>query len=146
MSKVYEIEIGGKTRALRYEFADARALARRFKAPLSKLLQEDALGLWNLTSADPEFQVAFVAAGIHRDLRLPVEEVEVKVEGWFTQACAPGGPGIGAWVLGAFKAALYSGVVHGRSVDWDEQFQAQVALREDASGKAQEPAPEAVPS
>lgn len=151
--KQFLVEIGGKERALRYTFADARALVRRF-GPLPKALNEDQLGMFGVANVNPDFQVAFVAAGLahERDLKqLPLGELEDKVTGWFDELCGENGPGIGSVLVGAFKAALYAGIVHGKSVDWEGELKKQVDLRTALAGEtpgkgeaaAEEPPPAA---
>lgn len=130
--KVFEVELGGKRRQLRYTPADGVALWKRFNRPLTKLLLEDCLGLRDgkpTTDFNPEAQLAVLAVGLKSE--------DATVGKWLEQA-QYGKPevSIGDFLGVAVKAAFYSGIVNGRSIDLDEIKTAA----EDDEGKAQEPA------
>lgn len=129
--KVFEVELGGKRRQLRYTPADGVALWRRFNRPLTKLLLEDCLGMRDgkgTTDWNPEAQMAVLAVGLKAD--------ESQVLKWLETA-QYGRPevSIGDFLGVAVKAAFYSGIVNGRSIDLDE---IKTTAESDDEGKAQE--------
>lgn len=126
--KVYEVEIGGKVRPLRYTSKDGVALFKRFGRPLTRLFLEDCLGLkageWT-SDVNPEVQIAVLAVGLKVD--------EEKVYTWLDGLLQSGKP-IGDVMAPAIKAAFYSGVVNGRSLDLDEVTKSE---EDEAAGKVQ---------
>lgn len=104
------------------------ALFKRFGRPLTRLFLEDCLGLkdgaWT-GDVNPEVQVAVLAVGLKVD--------EEKVYTWLDGLLQAGKP-LGDVILPAIKAAFYSGIVNGRSLDLDEVAKSE---EDEAAGKVQ---------
>lgn len=125
--KVYEVEIGGKVRPLRYTSKAGVALFKRFGRPLTRLFLEDCLGLRDKVwtgDVNPEAQIAVLATGLRVD--------EDKVCDWLDGLLKAGKP-IADLLGPAIKAAFYSGIVNGKSLDLDEVTKDA----EDEAGKAE---------
>lgn len=155
MAKDFYVEIGGKSRLLRYRTRQAIELKARFGRPLIRLLREDVMGLVAepdpkqpgktvyvvAGTTDPEVQVAFLHAGlVHNNPRL----TEPQVIDWIDQHMEAEGATMGDLIEPVWKAVFMSKVL-GYQLDMDAEA-AKAAADSEASGpseggKAPEPAP-----
>ena len=134
--KEYVITIGGKERRLRYTPRDAIELYKAFSKPLGHLVRQDVLGGFDaennsLGDYRPDAQVLFLRVGLAHDIPRLTED---QVLNWIEAHLAEGG-NIWDLVWPAAKAAYYSGIVLGRSLDL-----------EDDEGKAQTTPSSAAPT
>lgn len=136
------VEIGGKSRRVRYTSSDGRALYRQFEKPLNKLFMDDVLGLHKDPSdgrmrlggtVNPEAQFAVLMTGLKHDQPSLTDEM---LDSWIDAHLDAGLP-MGDLVGPAVKAAYFKGVVTGRSLDLDEIEKNVV----EEQGKGPEPAP-----
>lgn len=116
--KEFFVTIGGKERRLRYTPRDAIELYKAFQKPLSHLVRLDVLGGFDaknnsLGDYRPDAQVLFLRVGLAHDIPQLTED---RVLDWIeTHLLASGN--IWDLVWPAAKAAYYSGIVLGRSVN-----------------------------
>lgn len=123
--KVFEVELGGKRRRIRFTPMDGAKLWRRFNKPLFNLLMHDCMAVGSNGKSTGEFnpdaQLALLSLGLATD--------EETVSQWIYEAqCGHSDVTIADFVMPAIKAAFYSGIL-GKSIDLDAE--------EDKSGKAQ---------
>lgn len=122
--KVFEVELGGKRRRLRFTPMDGAKLWRRFNKPLYRLLMDDCLAVGrngrSTGEFNPDAQLAVLSLGLGTD--------EETVSKWIADA-QYGHPdvSIADFIMPAVKAAFYSGIL-GTSLDLDKDS--------DDSGKA----------
>ena len=133
--KEFSIRLGGEDRRLRYTPGDGIQLYRDFGKPLEHLVRGDILGGFDdegepRNEFRPDAQATFLRLGLAHDLPRLTEK---QLLDWIDEHFAGGGS---MWELvwPAAKAAYYSGIVLGRSVDLEER------VKKAAEGKA-EPAP-----
>jgi hypothetical protein len=148
--KEFRVVLGGKSRVLRYTSNDGRELFRRFKKPLGDLIFHEIMGLdadfKNASTGNPEVQFITLLLGLQHDLPKLDEATLAK---WI-DAVLQEGESIAAVYGEAGKAALYSGVITGRQLDFEEEVkrllkkQADELAGETPPGNVQEPATETV--
>ena len=121
--KEYFVNLGGQDRRLRYTPKDGVDLYRKFGKPLRALFEFDVLGGFasdgaGLANYNPDAQVAVLLAGLSHDEKRLTEE---KLCGWIEEHYASGGT---MWDLAhvASKAAYFSGIVLGRSVNIEDDI------------------------
>jgi hypothetical protein len=126
--KEFTIRLGGEERRLRYTPGDGIQLYKEFGKPLEHLVREDVLGGFEEEGEPrnefrPDAQASFLRLGLAHDLpRLG----ERQLLDWIEEHLAGGG-NIWDLVWPAAKAAYYSGILLGRSVDLDERIRAKAA-------------------
>jgi hypothetical protein len=115
--KEFSIKLGGQDRRIRYTSLDAVKLFNLFGKPLARLLRED---VWALNAAGkvtaetrPDVVLALLHIGMQHDVRQITFE---KVAEWVDQHLEAGGD-VAELTQVAVRAAYYSGIVIGRSVD-----------------------------
>jgi len=154
--KDFFIEVNGRRRRMRYTSSDGRELYRRHKKPLSDLVWCDVLGFaknpdgtlrakdqseWN-----PVAQFDLLYLGLKNDWPQLTED---ELDGYVTKALmaidAPSEAHPQTWIGVAAKAAMYQGIVYGRSVDFEKFVEdklkevSEPAPQEQAEGNAAEP-------
>lgn len=133
-AKTFDVRLPDKPerpRPLRYTSADGVALFKRFGRPLHALFMEDVAGYRDgkaTAQFNPEAQVAVLAAG----LKMPEERVSELLD----KHLAMGGEA-GDLLVPCIKAAFYSGILTGKSVDLDAKK--EDSADEDEPGKEKEP-------
>jgi hypothetical protein len=138
--KRFSIRLGGQERPVRYTPGDGIQLYKEFGRPLEPLIREDVLGGFDeggepRNEFRPDVQAVFLRLGLSHDAPRLTEKGLLD---WIEEFLEAGG---NMWELvwPAAKAAYYSGIVLGRSVDLEER--ARLA----AEGKG-EPTPPSPPA
>lgn len=148
MAKTFSIEFAGKTRPLRFTSKDGISLYKRFGRPLAKLLMEDCMGArfdergQLVTGSDskvvmggdtnPEAQAVVIYAGLASTFPKLTEE---KFLEQLDLHIASGGT-MADWLWPAVKAAFYSGIVNGQSLDLEAAAEKKT---DDEGGEGKDP-------
>ncbi len=135
--KEFTVRLGGEERRLRYTPGDGIQLYKEFSKPLEHLVRNDVLGGFDdegeaRNEFRPDAQATLLRLGLSHDLPRLTEK---QLLDWIEEHLA-GGASMWELVWPAAKAAYYSGIVLGRSVDLEER----IKKAKEAEGKAQ-PAP-----
>lgn len=137
MGKTFEIEIGGKTRVLRFQLDDALTLQRRFKRSRTELVFRDVLGLepdaagvfkGNVYLFDIEVQIALLTLALRRGGSKVTED---QVTTWLDEHGQAGGEQADL-IVPAAKCALYSSAITGKILDLDKKEDEPEAGKETA--------------
>lgn len=136
MSKVFEVELGGKTRRLTYDWASARPFFKKHESKPFKFLIQDCAGYVLNEKGETTGAISYELVNDDSRVDLLCLGLKVKpeeVDKWLN-ALVEGGGSITDVVWVAVKAAFYAGVT-GKSID----LEAAAERDKDAEGKEQTP-------